>query len=76
MITEGIRFVTDASGRRTDVMVDLDRYGDLWEDIYDILVVRQRQVDPRESLEKVRKQLATATLPPEQAPNGVESFTP
>ena len=38
MTLEGVQFVTDASGKRTAVMLDLDRYGELWEDIYDIPV--------------------------------------
>ena len=57
MTLEGVQFVTDASGRRTAVMLDLDRYGELWEDIYDILLARERENEPRESLEDVEKLL-------------------
>jgi len=57
MILEGIRFVTDASGKQTDVILDLNRYGEIWEDIYDILVARERQGEPRESLKNVRQML-------------------
>lgn len=57
MVLEGIQFVTDASGKRTAVILDLDRYGEVWEDIYDILVAREREEEPRESLEDVRKVL-------------------
>jgi hypothetical protein len=57
MALEGIHFVTDASGKRTAVILDLDRYGELWEDIYDILVAREREDEPRESLEDVKKLL-------------------
>ena len=55
MTLEGVQFVTDASGKRTAVMLDLDRYGELWEDIYDILLARERENEPRESLEDVEK---------------------
>ncbi len=57
MMLEGVQFVTAASGKRTAVMLDLDRYGELWEDIYDVLVARERESWPRESLEEVKKML-------------------
>lgn len=57
MTLEGIQFVTDAAGKRKAVVLDLDRYGELWEDIYDILLARERENDPRESLEEVRQML-------------------
>ena len=50
MTLEGIQFVTDATGKRKAVMLDLERYGELWEDIYDILLARERENEPRESL--------------------------
>jgi hypothetical protein len=57
MILEGIQFVTDATGKRKAVMLDLERYGELWEDIYDILLAREREDEPRESLGDVRQLL-------------------
>jgi len=53
----GVQFVTDESGRRRGVLLDLRRHGEIWEDIYDALVARQREDDPRESLESVRRRL-------------------
>ena len=35
---EGIRFITDEKGKKVAVQIDLDRYGELWEDIHDQLV--------------------------------------
>lgn len=57
MVLEGVQFVTDTSGKRTAVVLDLALYGELWEDIYDILVARERANDPRESLEDVKRML-------------------
>jgi hypothetical protein len=54
---EGIQFVTNAEGERTAVLIDLKRYGELWEDFYDALLARQRADEPRESLESVREAL-------------------
>ena len=57
MTLDGIQFVTDVSGKRKAVVLDLERYGELWEDIYDILVAREREDEPRESLEEVKRLL-------------------
>jgi hypothetical protein len=54
---KGIQFVTDESGRKTAVLIDLRKYGELWEDIYDSLTAQKRAAEPRESLESVRKRL-------------------
>jgi PHD/YefM family antitoxin component YafN of YafNO toxin-antitoxin module len=51
---KGIQFVTDDEGRKTAVLIDLRKYGELWEDIYDSLVAQRRAAEPRESLEKVK----------------------
>lgn len=57
MVLEGVQFVTDTSGKRTAVVLDLNLYGELWEDIYDVLLARNREDDPRESLEDVKQML-------------------
>ncbi len=42
MTTKGIQYVTDESGNRTGVLISLDTFGDVWEDVYDILVSHAR----------------------------------
>ena len=54
---EGIQFVTNAAGKKTAVLINLNQYGELWEDFYDVLIARQRTDEPRESLESVREML-------------------
>lgn len=54
---EGIQFVTNDKGDKTAVLIDLRKYGELWEDIYDSLTARQRAREPRESLQSVKKRL-------------------
>jgi hypothetical protein len=54
---EGIQYVTDDKGRKTAVLIDLKKFGELWEDFYDALIARQRAAEPRESLEVVREKL-------------------
>jgi hypothetical protein len=55
---EGIRFLLDEKGRKVAVQIDLDRHGELWEDMYDALVMREREREPREDWAEVKKRLA------------------
>ncbi|MCP4426107.1 MAG: hypothetical protein GY803_16565 [Chloroflexi bacterium] len=54
---QGIQFVVDDRGDKTAVLIDLKKYGDIWEDIYDRLLAYSRTDDPRESIESVREKL-------------------
>jgi hypothetical protein len=54
---EGIQFVTNDKGERVAVQIDLHKYGDLWEDMYDTLMARNRAKEPRESLDSVKARL-------------------
>jgi hypothetical protein len=35
---KGIQFVVDDTGEKKAVLIDLSEWGELWEDIYDVLV--------------------------------------
>ncbi len=52
---EGINFVTDEKGKKIAVLINLEKKGELWEDIYDTLIAESRSKEPRESLESVKK---------------------
>jgi hypothetical protein len=54
---KGIDFVTNKSGKKTGVLIDLKRHGQLWEDFYDSVVARNRTREPRESLDAVKDRL-------------------
>jgi len=54
---EGIQFVTNDKGDKVAVMIDLQKYGELWEDFYDSLTARSRANEPRETLVFVKKRL-------------------
>lgn len=54
---EGIQFLTNDKGERIAVQIDLRKYGDLWEDVYDSLTARRRSSEPRESLDSVKERL-------------------
>ena len=54
---KGIRYVVDDDGQKTAVVIDLEQYGDLWEDLYDSLTAAHRRHEPRESLSQVKRRL-------------------
>lgn len=54
---KGVQFLVDEKGRKTGVLIDLRKNPDLWEDLFDRLLVRDREREPRESFESVKKRL-------------------
>ena len=40
---EGVQFLVNEAGEKTSVLIDLNEWGDLWEDFYDTMVSRSRQ---------------------------------
>jgi hypothetical protein len=53
----GIKFVINEKGDKSAVMIDLKRYGKLWEDFYDTLKVRSRKKEARETLASVKSRI-------------------
>jgi len=43
----GIQYLIDETGRETAAVIDLEIYGNVWEDIHDILVIESRESEPR-----------------------------
>ena len=43
---KGIQFVVDDTGKKKAVIIDLEEWGELWEDIYDILISEYRRGEP------------------------------
>ncbi len=54
---EGIEFIIDEKGKKKAVIIDLEKYGELWEDFYDYITYRLRVNEPRESFETVKDKL-------------------
>ncbi len=40
---EGIKYLIDDQKKTVAVQIDLDKYGDLWEDFYDVIVAKSRE---------------------------------
>lgn len=51
---QGIHYLTNENGERVAVQIDLKKYGDLWEDFFDVLIAKKRKNEPRESLAAVK----------------------
>ncbi len=56
----GVKFLKDARGRRTAVVINLRRHRALWEDFADAAVAKARGREAKESLASVRARLAKA----------------
>ncbi len=55
---EGIQFVTNDKGKKVAVMIDLERYGEMWEDFYDQLVAASRAREKSIPFEVVTRRIA------------------
>ena len=56
----GVKYLRDAKGRETAVVIDLRRNRALWEDFADVALARGRADEPTESLTAVRSRLVKA----------------
>ena len=54
---KGLNYITNDKGELIAVMIDLKKYGRLWEDFYDALIADQRKNDPRIPWEEAKKLL-------------------
>ncbi len=53
----GIQFVTDDSGRKVAVLIDLKKYGERLQDFWDGLISESRRKEKGIPLEKVKADL-------------------
>ena len=59
---EGILYVTDDKNNKKYVQIDLERYGKIWEEFYDILVAESRKEDKKIPIEEVKRMLESDEL--------------
>lgn len=55
---KGIQFVIDSQGKKKAVLIDLEEWGELWEDIYDVLVSHSRKHEPTVDWEDLKAEMA------------------
>ncbi|MCL5105651.1 MAG: hypothetical protein M1133_16280 [Armatimonadetes bacterium] len=53
----GISYVTDDTGKRKAVMIDLGDWGKLWEDFQDVIISEARKNEPTISWETLKADL-------------------
>lgn len=51
------KFIIDESGVKRAVMLPLENYEDLLEDIHDLAIIAERQDEPTISFEELKKRL-------------------
>ena len=50
---KGVTFITDETHKKRFVQIDLDKYGEIWEDFYDVLIAESRKDEPSKPLGEV-----------------------
>ena len=58
---KGIQFLLNDSGEKTSVLIDLEQWGDLWEDFYDVIVSQSRQDEDDINWEVLESEIPQAT---------------
>ena len=56
------QFIVDETGRKTAVVLSLDEYEDLLEDIHDLSIIAERRDEPTISFDELKKRLKTDGL--------------
>lgn len=51
---KGVQYLVDDSGKRTAVVISLEEWGDIWEDLYDVLVSESRKHEPTAAWETLK----------------------
>ena len=54
---KGINYLTDDNNKKVAVQIDLKKYGELWEDFYDVMISELRQKEEKTPLSEVIKGL-------------------
>jgi PHD/YefM family antitoxin component YafN of YafNO toxin-antitoxin module len=57
------RFIVDENGKRVSVVLPVDDYEELIEDLHDLAIVAERRTDPAGSHAAVKKRLKAGGLP-------------
>lgn len=54
---KGTQFVVDDTGKKIAVIINLEEWGELWEDIYDVLVFESRSGESSVPWEKLNAEM-------------------
>lgn len=53
----GIKYLYNSKGKRSAILIDLEKNRALWEDFLDVAIARVREKEPTESWTTVRRRL-------------------
>ena len=65
----GIHFVTDAKCKRTAVQINLEQWGAVWEDIYDVLISESRKGEPTVPWSRLKREMGRAARVRKKVPH-------
>jgi len=57
MAREKEQFIVDGNGKKTGVIVPINKYYELMEDLHDLAVVAERKEEPLLSIDELKKNL-------------------
>jgi PHD/YefM family antitoxin component YafN of YafNO toxin-antitoxin module len=57
IVSDSTQFLTDGEGRKMAVVLPVEEYEELLEDLQDLAVIAERRDEPRVSWEDVKRQL-------------------
>jgi len=55
---KGVRYLVDESGKATAVVIDLEEWGEIWEDLQDVLISESRKGEDTVPWETLKAELA------------------
>jgi hypothetical protein len=56
-LTENAKYIVDKEGKKQSVVLPVDEYEELIEDLHDLAVIAERRNEPTVSWEEVRERL-------------------
>ena len=59
---EGILFLSDDENNKKFVQIDLDKYGEMWSEFYDVLIAESRKNDETIPIEEVKRRFVANEL--------------
>ena len=57
MKKNGFRFIVDADGNKTAVLINLKKPRRIWEDFYDLMIIESRREEPRVDWQAAKRRL-------------------
>lgn len=57
MKKNGFQFLVDQNGDKTAVLIDLKKLRELWEDLYDLMIVASCRKEPRVDWNEAKRRL-------------------